>query len=102
MDVQTERLRQGIGVDDAVVAKFSERNHVDPVWMFPQEELAVLLESATLTESMFVALEHMQVSIVTVQKTRLTKFRKNVIFLNLYGRIFICAVSTVLRLFSHK
>ena len=34
---------------------------------------------ASLTESMFVALEHMQVSFVTAQKTRLTKFRKNVI-----------------------
>ena len=79
MDVQTERLRQGLGADDAVVAKFSERNHMDPVWMFPREELATLFESATLTESMFVALGHMQVCFVTARRTGLTKVRKNVI-----------------------
>ena len=47
--------------------------------MFPQDELAALFQAASLTEAMFVALEHMQVSFVTAQKTRRTKFRKNVI-----------------------
>ena len=53
---------------------------MDPVWNFPHEELACLFQAATLTESMFVALEHMQVNFVTASKrTRLNKFRKNVI-----------------------
>ena len=53
---------------------------MDPVWNFPHEELASLFQAATLTESMFVALEHMQVNFVTASKrTRLNKFRKNVI-----------------------
>ena len=79
VELQKERARQGVSEDSSVVAKFSERNHMDPVWMFPHEELAALFQAATLTESMFVALEHMQVSFVTASKTRLTKFRKNVI-----------------------
>ena len=79
VELQAERQRQGLGPDDAVVPKFSERNHMDPVWMFPHEELAALFESATLTESMFVALEHMQVCFVTARRTGLTKVRKNVI-----------------------
>ena len=53
---------------------------MDPVWNFPHEELARLFQSASLTESMFIALEHMQVNFVTASKrTRLNKFRKNVI-----------------------
>ena len=47
------------------MAKFCERNHLDPVWMFPQDELAA-------TESMLVGLWQMQVSFVTAQKKRLT------------------------------
>ena len=39
-----------------------------------------MFQSASLTESMFIALEHMQVNFVTASKrTRLNKFRKNVI-----------------------
>ena len=53
---------------------------MDPVWKFPRDELASLFQAATLTESMFVALKHMQVNFVTASKrTRLNKFRKNVI-----------------------
>ena len=80
-DVQLaqEFVRQEGGARGAVLAKFGARNHMDPVWKFPHEELASLFQAASLTESMFVALEHMQVSFVTAQKTRLTKFRKNVI-----------------------
>ena len=76
VDVQKERGRHGADAAVAVVAKFGERSHMGPVWMFPQDELATLFQAASLTESMFVALEHMQVPFVTAQKTRLTKFRK--------------------------
>ena len=77
--MEQEYVRNEGGSCGALVAKFGERNHMDPVWMFPHEELASLFQAASLTESMFVALEHMQVNFVTAQKTRLTKFRKNVI-----------------------
>ena len=52
---------------------------MDPCWCFPHEELASLFQKASLTESMFLALEHMMVTFVTAQSTRLTKFMKNVI-----------------------
>ena len=47
--------------------------------MFSHEELAALFEPATLTESMFVALEHMQVWFATARGTGLTKVRKHAI-----------------------
>ena len=77
--MREEYVKNEGGARGALVAKFSERNHMDPVWMFPHEELASLFRAASLTEAMFVAVEHMQVFFVTAQKTRLTKFRKNVI-----------------------
>ena len=80
MLLEQKYVRSGGGARSAVVAKFSERNHMDPLWMFPHEELASLFQAASLTESMCVAQGHMQVNFVTASRTtRLTKFRKNVI-----------------------
>ena len=47
--------------------------------MLPRDELAAFFESATLTESMLVAPEHVQVCFVTARRIGLTKVRKNVI-----------------------
>ena len=63
----------------AIVPKFSFLNHMDPVFRFPREELQQLFDSASIVEAMLVALEHMQVNFVTVSRTRLHKFKKNVI-----------------------
>ncbi len=63
--MEQEYVRNEGGARGALVAKFGERNHMDPVWVFPHEELASLFQAASLTESMFVALEHMQVNFVT-------------------------------------
>ena len=63
----------------AVVPKRSERNFMDPCWKFPYEDAGELFAQATVTEAMLVALEHMQVNWVTVGKSRLDKFFKNVI-----------------------
>jgi hypothetical protein len=52
---------------------------MDPCWRFPHEELDGLFKSLSLTESMLIALEHLQVSYVTINRTRLHKFRRNVI-----------------------
>ena len=52
---------------------------MDPCWKFPYEEVGELFAHATVTEAMLVALEHMQVNWVTVGKSRLDKFFKNVI-----------------------
>ena len=62
-----------------VVPKYSHLNWMDPCWKFPYEELADLFRMCTVTESMLLALEHMQVSFVTIRRTRLSKFHKNVI-----------------------
>ena len=80
VDLVHQRKQLGEQADEAdVIAKFSWRSHMDPCFMFPEQELRELFNKASLTEHMFIALEHMQVSFVTAQKTRLTKFRKNVI-----------------------
>ena len=63
----------------AIVSLRSEENHMDPCLRFPVDDLQELFDGATVVESMLVALEHMQVSYVTVQKTRLHAFRKNTI-----------------------
>ena len=55
------------------------QNRMDPCYRFPWHDLADLFASATVTESRFVSLEHMQVDFVTVRKTRLDIFRKNII-----------------------
>ena len=62
-----------------VVALRGYVNRMDPCYRFPRHDLADLFASATVTESRFVALDHMQVDFVTVRKTRLRKFRKNII-----------------------
>ena len=54
-------------------------NHMDPVWSFPHLELQALFDSATVVEAMLVALDHMQVTYVTVKGSGLQKFKKNVI-----------------------
>ena len=66
-------------VEQRVVPKMSYLNNMDPCWNFPHSELGELFASATVTEGMLIALEHMQVSFVTVRKTGLEKFRKNTI-----------------------
>ena len=62
-----------------IVPKRSILNHMDPVFRFPYEELQQLFDSASLIESMLVSLDHMQVNFVTVYRTQLLKFRKNII-----------------------
>ena len=52
---------------------------MDPCFRFPFDDLKDLFDSATMVESMLVALEHMQVNFVTVSRTGLRKFRKNTI-----------------------
>jgi len=64
---------------EQVVPRRSYLNHMDPCWKFPHEELGDLFASATVTEAMLIALEHMQVSFVTMRKTGLERFRKNTI-----------------------
>jgi len=60
-----------------IVPRRSHLNVMDPCWKFPHEELADLFSYATLVESMFVALEHMQVTLCQVRKTGLEKFKRN-------------------------
>jgi hypothetical protein len=62
-----------------IVPKRSYLNNMDPCWYFPHELLGQLFAHATVTEATLVALEHMQVNFVTVRRTRLHKFHKNVI-----------------------
>jgi hypothetical protein len=62
-----------------IVPKRSYLNLMDPCWKFPHEELGELFAWATLTEAMFVALEHMQVTLCQVMKTGLQKFKRNTI-----------------------
>ena len=52
---------------------------MDLVFRFPHEELQDLFDQATVIEAMLLALEHMQVSFVTIARTGLHKFRRNVI-----------------------
>ena len=51
---------------------------MDPVFKFPREELQDLFDSCSLVESMLLARDHMQVNFVTVARSRLHKFRRNV------------------------
>jgi len=73
------QLQQNGGDEASVVPRFSYMNNMDPCWKFPHEELRDLFMQCTLTEAMLLALEHLQVSFVTIERTRLHKFRKNVI-----------------------
>ena len=52
---------------------------MDPVFRFPHEELRDLFDQASVIEAMLLALDHMQVSFVTIGRTGLHKFRRNVI-----------------------
>jgi hypothetical protein len=62
-----------------IVPKFSHIHNMDPCWKFPMEELGDSFKSCSIVEACLVALEHMEVSYVTIYKSRLHKFRKNVI-----------------------
>ena len=62
-----------------IVAKRSFLNHMDPCFRFPRDELEELFDGATMTESMLVALEHMQIHFVTCSTSGLRKFHRNVI-----------------------
>ena len=79
-DIQKQMHLLSYHADFSLVRpKFSYRNNMDPCWKFPLQELGDLFRSLTLVESMLISLEHMQVHFVTVHKTRLHKFRKNLI-----------------------
>ena len=52
---------------------------MDPLFRFPYNALKELFDGATVVEAMLVALDHMQVNFVTVSKSGLRKFRRNVI-----------------------
>ena len=73
-----EQLKDQTGAEDRgqIVAKRSEENHMDPCFRFPWDDLKDLFASATVVEAMLVALEHMQVSFVTIS-SGFTKFRRN-------------------------
>ena len=58
--------------------KWSHLNEMDPNYQFPPEFLE-LFQMATTIEAMLVSLEHMQVHYVTVGRSGLSKFRRNVI-----------------------
>ena len=60
-----------------IVLLRSSENHMDPCFRFPWDDLQALFASATVTEAMLVALDHMQVNFVTVSSTGLRKFRRN-------------------------
>jgi hypothetical protein len=71
--------KHGFEDETDVVSMRGWQNRMDPCWRFPHEEFADIFAQATVTEAMFIALEHMQVDYVTVRTSRLDKFRKNVI-----------------------
>ena len=78
---ELERLRKidSTAQESDVIPLRGWQNRMDPCFRFPHEELGDLFRSLTVTEARFVALEHMQIDFVTVRKTGLTKFRKNMI-----------------------
>ena len=79
LDIKRELERCMVETEESIVPLRSWKNRMDPCWNFPHQELRALFQHATLNESMFLALEHMQVDYVTVRTSRLDKFRKNVI-----------------------
>ena len=80
LDIRAQRAALGEDASDAaIVPKMSFLNHMDPVFRFPHEELQDLFDQASVIEAMLLALEHMQVSFVTVARAGLHKFRQNVI-----------------------
>ena len=52
---------------------------MDPLFLFPLDDLKELFDGATMVEAMLVALEHMQINFVTVSRSGCKKFRRNVI-----------------------
>ena len=80
VDIEAQMRALGADADDMmVIPKRSFLNHMDPVFKFPREELQDLFDSCSLVESMLLAMDHMQVNFVTVARSRLHKFRRNVI-----------------------
>ena len=79
LDIKLEMKKHGCEDEADVTPMRGWQNRMDPCWRFPHQELADLFAQASLTEAMFVALEHMQIDMVTVRTTRLQKFRKNII-----------------------
>ena len=62
-----------------IVAKRSSLNHMDPWFRFPYDELEELFDGATMTESILLALQQMQIHFVTCSSSGLRKFHGNVI-----------------------
>ena len=79
LDIKKFMKARGLSTEEGVIALRSAANRMDPCWNFPHEELAELFMHATVTEALLVALEHMQMDYVTVGRTGLSKFRRNVI-----------------------
>ena len=79
MDMDKQSQDQTDPASSVVVPRRSESNHMDPCFRFPADELKELFDHATVVEAMLVSLEHMQVNFVTVARSQLTKFRRNVI-----------------------
>ncbi len=73
---QRDRLNHA---ESIIVPKRSHLNNMDPCFRFPEDELRSLFDSAGIHESMLVALHHMQVNYMTLQRSRMHKFKKNVI-----------------------
>ena len=79
---QREMPPEGVAAEAVrVIPKRSAYNFMDPIFTFPRDELQGLFDQASLVEEMLVALEHMQVNMVTVKGrgTGLARFKKNVI-----------------------
>jgi hypothetical protein len=75
-------LRKAVGEharEEDIIAKFGFQNEMDPAFTFPADQPQHLFDSATVIESMLLALDHMQVTYVTVRSSGLQKFKKNVI-----------------------
>ncbi len=82
VDIRTEKARAGDGGGDiaSVIPKRSFLNSMDPMYRFPRVDwLRELFRSLSLAEALLLALEHMQISYVTIASTGLAAFTRNVI-----------------------
>lgn len=80
VDIESQQAKMKACQDEGVIVpKRSHLNHMDPCFRFPEDDLRQLFDSAGLIESTLVALHHMQVNYITISKSRLHKFYKNVI-----------------------
>ena len=77
IDKQQQSAARGDFVLAPTIPRWSYRNWMDPCWKFPWDDLSDLFLSLTTTEWMLLALEHMQVNVLTLWRTHLNKFRKN-------------------------